>query len=110
MPPSVASTSAGKAAGAPSETLTNTYFTEGWVQGMLIAKALSGCADPCDRAKLRDALESIQALDTAGLSGPIGFSPTNHWGNPNGKVWQYDPTAKKFNTLSDWIHLQRGGQ
>ena len=61
---------AGKAAGAPSDTLVNVYFTEGWVQGMIIAKALGACGEGCTRAKLRDALEGISSLDTGGLSGP----------------------------------------
>lgn len=95
----------GKAAGTPADVLTNVYFTEGWVQGMVIQKALEGCGEGCTRAKLRGALEAVSSLDTGGLSGPIGFSPTNHWGNPNGRVWQYDPNTKKFVPLSDWIHL-----
>jgi branched-chain amino acid transport system substrate-binding protein len=105
VPATQAIVAAGKAANAPSDALTNVYFTEGWVQGMVIAKALGNCGEGCTRAKLRDALEGIASLDTGGLSGPIGFSADNHWGNPNGRVWQYDPSTKKFNALSDWIHL-----
>jgi branched-chain amino acid transport system substrate-binding protein len=97
--------SAGKAAGAPNDVLTNVYYTEGWIQGMIIQKALLACGEGCTRAKLRDALESISSLDTGGLSGPLGFSATNHWANPNGRVWNYDPATKKFVALSDWLHL-----
>ncbi|MBX6378638.1 MAG: ABC transporter substrate-binding protein, partial [Clostridia bacterium] len=66
-------------AGVDKDITVNLTATAGYVMGMVLEAAAKRCGWPCDPVKYRDALESIDSLDTKGLSGgPVGVSKDDH--------------------------------
>jgi ABC-type branched-subunit amino acid transport system substrate-binding protein len=76
-----------------SKNAVGEYFTTGYVAGMVIQKALQACGQNCTPPKFSKALESLRKLNDNGLSGPAGFSSSNHELLSYGLVFKYD-TAK----------------
>jgi branched-chain amino acid transport system substrate-binding protein len=68
-----------KAAGFSTE-INNPDFVAGYVAGKLFVAALDKAGAKLTRVSLDTALESIKSLDTGGLTGPIGYSKTDHAG------------------------------
>jgi branched-chain amino acid transport system substrate-binding protein len=91
-----------KAAGE-ADQMVSTFFTHGYVLGMLFEAALKKCGKDCTRETFCSALEGISSLDTKGLTGPAGFSATNHRLILSGKMFSWDPAAKATKAESDWI-------
>lgn len=67
------------------------FVVNGYLQGMLWANALEGCADPCTSTALQESLDSL-AVDTEGLtSGPMVYSPERHEAFEAYDVYHWDP-------------------
>jgi branched-chain amino acid transport system substrate-binding protein len=76
----------------------------GWVAGMAVEESLKLCGWPCDRARLREAMERVR-LDTKGLyGGPVDWSPNNHVRTASyHKVYRWDPDKQAIVVLKDWL-------
>lgn len=83
-------------------------FTNGWVAGLLLGKALEKCGDDCaDPARLRDALEQIGSVDTKGAAaGPIAYSATDHRGVKAGRIYKWDAGKSRAVPASDALKLE----
>lgn len=69
------------------------FVVNGYLQGMLWAKALEGCADPCTSTALQESLDGLE-VDTEGLtSGPMVYSPDRHEAFEAYDVYHWDPDA-----------------
>jgi len=100
----VASEMADKAqTGGFSDQLTSTYFTRGYVLGQLVEATLKACGQDCDRAKFRDALETVTALDVKGLAGKLSFSPDDHQFVSSAQMFKWDGGQGHSVSVSDWI-------
>jgi branched-chain amino acid transport system substrate-binding protein len=86
-----------------SGDLTNAYFTYGYVTTQLLAEALRSCSDPCDGPAVDAALSEIRDFDTEGLSGPLGVSEDDHLFVKYGRVFGWDPDARRATPVGDWI-------
>jgi branched-chain amino acid transport system substrate-binding protein len=88
-----------------------TYSVEaaasGWVAGLVVEQALRGCGWPCDRDRLRVAMEHV-TVDTKGLfGGVIDWSPTNHCRSAAYyKVYAWDEAQKKIVRVRDWEKIE----
>lgn len=85
------------------DQLVSTYFTHGYVLGQLVEQTLKACGKDCDRAKFRDALETVGSLDTKGLAGNLGFGPQDHQLVKQAQLFKWDSSKNKTVPLSDWI-------
>jgi ABC-type branched-subunit amino acid transport system substrate-binding protein len=85
------------------DQLVSTYFTHGYVLGQLVEETLKACGKDCDRAKFRDALETVNSLDAKGLAGKLGFSPTDHQLVKQAQLFKWDPSKSHSVALSEWI-------
>jgi hypothetical protein len=86
---------------APSSATIN-----GWLMGMIIADALERCGSDCDRAGLRDSLESTD-LDTRGLTGGnFVFTAEDHVGPRYWTGYRYDPAQGKLvRAIDTWVEF-----
>lgn len=88
-------------AGVPGDE--GSFFTHGYIQGMIIEAALTRCSAECNGPAFRDALESISDLDTEGLSGPIGVSPDDHRFLESGRFYRWDAEEGHSVAMTDWL-------
>lgn len=95
-----------EAAGETAD-MTGLLFTNGYVTGMLLEAALQRCGAQCDGPGLNRALESISGLDTGGLSGPLGFSPTDHRMVDYGRLYRWNSAENRAEPISDWTRIDR---
>jgi branched-chain amino acid transport system substrate-binding protein len=74
---------------------TGSYFTQGYVEGMLIQAALKVCGKNCSTGEqFNAALQKITSFNADGLSAPpLGFSATNHVLNLS--AWFYEWSTTK---------------
>ncbi|SEG49538.1 ABC-type branched-chain amino acid transport system, substrate-binding protein [Thermomonospora echinospora] len=94
-----AATKAGEA-----ESMTNPYFTQGWVAGSLIEQTLKKCGQDCPSGeKFRDALEGLGEIDTNGLSGPLTVGPESHEMVSTVRFFTWDKAGDTAKPLTDWI-------
>jgi hypothetical protein len=82
------------------------YFTTGYVAGILIQKALQACGTNCTPPKFSKALESISALNDNGLSGPAGFSSSDHELLSYGLVFTYNTATHQVVEVPPAIKTQ----
>jgi len=82
----------------PAQTMT-----EGWIAGMTIEAALKGAGASADRAKLRDAMESL-TIETKGLrGGPIVWTKDNHFRTKlYYRVYKWDAGKGAIARVQDW--------
>jgi branched-chain amino acid transport system substrate-binding protein len=71
---------AGKKAGVSSDSLAQTNYTLGWVNGAIITQALKNITGPVTPASMKKGLEKIKNLNMGDLSPPINLSPKCHMG------------------------------
>lgn len=89
-----------------SSNAVGEYFTTGYVAGILIQKALQACGTNCTPPKFSKALESISALNDNGLSGPAGFSSSDHELLKYGLVFTYNTTTHQVVEVPPAIKTQ----
>lgn len=91
--------------------MTNSYFTQGYVAGMILEKALgicgAGCANGEDFAK---AMAKVGEIDTKGLSGPARISDASHEFVDTVRFYTWDAGADKAKAVTDWIGPEPSGQ
>lgn len=82
----------------PAQTMT-----EGWIAGMTIEAGLKGAGASADRAKLRDAMESL-TIETNGLrGGPIVWTKDNHFRTKlYYRVYKWDTGKSAIERVQDW--------
>lgn len=71
---------------------TGSYFTQGYVEGMLIEAALKKCGAGCSTGEqFNTALEHLTTFNAEGLAAPpLGFSPTRHVLNLSAWFYQWN--------------------
>jgi len=78
----------------------------GWLGAMVVEQALRACGWPCDRAKLREAMNNLE-VDTRGLTGgPYKWTPNNHHGTLYYRIYAWDKAAGRIKPASDWIAIK----
>nr|BFE29312.1 ABC transporter substrate-binding protein [Actinomadura rugatobispora] len=94
-----AATKAGEAG-----NMTNPYFTQGWVAGILIERTLKACGASCPSAqKFRDALEGLGTIQTDGLSGPLTVSAKSHELVSTVRFFSWDKASDSAKPLTGWV-------
>lgn len=84
--------------------LTQSYFTNGWVTGQLIATALEGCGSECDGAAVAEELKKVNIGDADGLAGPdVGFTPEDNQAYTSQRIVHFDQKTKKSSPVTDWL-------
>ena len=80
--------------GTASE-MVSSYFTQGYVGGMIIEQTLKACKNGCESGKdFRNALEGLGTINTNGLSeGPMTVSAQNHDLIKTIRFATYDPAT-----------------
>jgi ABC-type branched-subunit amino acid transport system substrate-binding protein len=67
----------------------------GYVEALIVGSALKACGAGCTGTKLTTALNSLNHLDTGGLSvGPVSYSATNHDGLNEVMGFQWDASKR----------------
>lgn len=96
---------AAKAAGYPANVYESTDFTNGYVNGLLIAEGIKKAGDKLTRQSLNAAMATITNFDTQGLSPNISFSATNSVGvtsvrpykfNYSTSVWEPEGSYEQY--------------
>lgn len=84
--------------------MTNAYFTQGWVAGSLIERALKACGEDCNSSNaFRDAIEGLGDIDTEGLSGPLTVTAEDHELVKTVRFWTWDKASDTAKPLTDWV-------
>jgi ABC-type branched-subunit amino acid transport system substrate-binding protein len=81
---------------------TAAIFTQGWVTGMVYAKAISVCGNDCTGASMTKALQTISGLDIGDL-GPALSYDKSHQGADSARVLRYDATKGRPVPISDFL-------
>jgi branched-chain amino acid transport system substrate-binding protein len=96
-----------KAAGFGDQDTTAATFTQGYVAGMVLEKALQGAGDNPTRESFRSALEGIGTLATNGLSADIAYSANNHGGATGLRPMVYDYPSQTYQALGDFSDYEK---
>jgi len=84
--------------------MTSPYFTQGYVAGMILEKALKNCGANCASGEqFAKAMVAVGEIDTKGLSGPAKISSQSHEFIDAVRFYTWDGGAKKAKPVSDWI-------
>jgi ABC-type branched-subunit amino acid transport system substrate-binding protein len=78
-------------------------FVLGYVSGMVLQAALQKCGPSCAAEGFNKALESVNNVDTQGLSGPVGFAPDKHYMTTFGRAYHWDNQSKHLVAIGDWV-------
>lgn len=85
------------------DQMTNSYFTQGYVGGMILQKALEKCGECASGEEFAKAIEGVGSIDSGGLGGPLSVSATTHEFVESVRFYTWDKAAGKSVPLSDWI-------
>jgi branched-chain amino acid transport system substrate-binding protein len=86
-----------------TDQMINSYFTQGWVAGLLIEQTLKACGANCTSKGFHDAFEGLGQIDTNGLSGPLKVSSTSHELVGTVRFYTWDSAANKAKPVTDWV-------
>jgi len=88
-----------------TKELIGSYFTQGYVEGMLIQAALEKCGPDCDTGvQFNAALQQLPSFNAEGLSAPpLGFSTTQHVLNLSAWFYQWSTTQNQAVQISGSI-------
>jgi branched-chain amino acid transport system substrate-binding protein len=89
--------------GTLADLKDNSYFTYGWIDGLVLTAALQKCGDSCTPAAVTKALNSITNLSTGALSGPITFSSSQRVGLTSGAVYKWNATTNQAEQIGGTI-------
>lgn len=81
-----------------------TYYTQGWVTGMIMVECLKR-ADKAGKLTgegLSEAMAMIKNWNVGDLTAPVNFKDNKI---PVAKVWQANVQKKIYEPISDWIYL-----
>jgi branched-chain amino acid transport system substrate-binding protein len=77
--PAVEQMASTPAAKAYASSMTNSYFTQGWVAGQIFQQALEKCGAGCSSgSQLNDAMAKLGTVNTDGLSGQLTVDSSDH--------------------------------
>jgi hypothetical protein len=96
---------AGKKAGVSADSMAQTNYTLGWVNGAIITQALKNITGPVTPASMKKGLEKITNLNMGDLSPPINLSPKCHMGIQQVRPMTYNWSLKKqvpVGTYAQW--------
>ncbi|WP_172297103.1 ABC transporter substrate-binding protein [Pseudoruegeria sp. HB172150] len=87
-----------------SGDMTNSYFTQGYVGGMILEKALMECgADCASGAEFAAALEKVGEIDTGGMAGPLAINADTHEAVKSVRFYTWDDAEGGVVAVTDWI-------
>ena len=69
---------------------------------MLFRSAMKRAGRNLDGEALVNSLEGMKSFDTGGLTGPIGYGPTDHSGGSTWKIFKAEPATGKFIPMTEW--------
>ena len=77
-------------------------YTYGWVIGTVKIEGMKRAGRNLDGEALVNSLEGMKSFDTGGLTGPIGYGPTDHNGGSTWKIFKAEPSTGKFISMTEW--------
>jgi ABC-type branched-subunit amino acid transport system substrate-binding protein len=88
-----------------SKEAIGSYFTQGYVDGMIVQAALKKCGAKCNSGKqFNAALQTLHSFNSQGLSaGQLGFSKTRHVLNYSAWFFQWSATQDRAVKISNPI-------
>lgn len=86
-----------------ADLMTNAYFTQGYVGGMILQKTLEKCGECPSGETFAQAMAQVGSIDSGGLGGPLQVSETSHEFVDAVRFYTWDAAAKKAVPVSDWI-------
>jgi branched-chain amino acid transport system substrate-binding protein len=86
-----------------ADLMTNAYFTQGYVGGMILQKTLEKCGECPSGEAFAQAMAQVGSIDSGGLSGPLSVSEASHEFVDAVRFYTWDAAAKKAVPVSDWI-------
>ena len=90
-----------RANGASEDDVRGTYFTQGWLVGIMIESALRNCAGDCDGEQFKAALESLD-VDTGRLGGRLTMAPDDHGLQSQVRTFTWDAAQGQAVPLSEF--------
>jgi branched-chain amino acid transport system substrate-binding protein len=81
----------------------STFFSSGYVEGLVLGAALAKCADPCTAEKFNTAMDKLGTVDARGLSGNLTFSSTAHRGINSVRFYHWSNASGKSTPAGDFI-------
>jgi ABC-type branched-subunit amino acid transport system substrate-binding protein len=89
--------------------MTNPYFTQGYVAGMILEKALKICGACANGEAFAKAMEAVGEVDAKGLAGPVKVSATSHEFIDSVRFYTWDGATNKAKPITGWIGPEPGG-
>lgn len=87
-----------------ADQMTNSYFTQGYVGGMILQKALEKCGADCSSGEqFAKALAGVGEVDSGGLAGPLAISDQTHEFVKTVRFYTWDKGAGTAKPVTDWI-------
>ncbi|PVG83579.1 hypothetical protein DDE18_04405 [Nocardioides gansuensis] len=78
------------AAGDQDVAKSATQYTQGYLLGLMVVKALEDCGEDCDRAALVDTLNDIEVETDGFTPNPMAFTPEDHLATKSGVFYSFD--------------------
>lgn len=90
-----------------ADEMTNSYFTQGYVGGMILERALEICGADCSTGEeFAKALASVGSIETNGLSGPLAIDDSSHEFVESVRFYTWDGDADKAKAVTGWVGPQ----
>lgn len=90
----------------PNQAYRPTPYVQGWFNAMVwteVVKRTLDAGKPLTGENLKEALDSIKDWDTGGIIGvPVTVKDNSF---PVGRIYRVNAAAGRFESVSDWIHL-----
>jgi branched-chain amino acid transport system substrate-binding protein len=83
--------------------LESTFFTSGYVLGMVVADAIAKCSDPCTGEKLNTAMDKLGDVDAKNLAGTLHFDSTHHRSINKVRFFHWSQSAGHSAAAGDFV-------
>ena len=91
---------------SPKMDTPNRYYIKAWITGKITHEGIRRAGKDLSNESFVNALETIKNMDMGGLTGPISYSPTDHKGNSDARMYKAESGKGYFVPVTDWIRAK----
>lgn len=97
---------ASKKYGVKEDIYNEQWYEMGWTDAMVMVEGMKKAGDNLTGQTLKAAIESIQNMDTGGITVPLNYGPTQHTGGAQIKYVKVNMEKGFWEPVSDWLKTE----
>lgn len=82
------------------------WYAEGWTDARVMVEGMKKAGDNLTAQTLKEGIESIQNLDTGGITTPLTYGASQHTGGAQIKYAKVNVEKGFWEPISDWMKLE----